>query len=147
MTPDERQHHIDFDRNYCTHYAPEGPEIHCAAGQPIDQIQRVSPQPGQPKWGPCMMGHLLPNAAALCPRWERRSLAHAEARADGIERSMRQLETAAPFIRQWRAKPPLGKSEVVECPVCHGKLHLSQSGYNGHVRAVCETGDCLNFVE
>lgn len=96
---------------------------------------------------PCIGGHTCKDVLALCPQWERRSLEHAEARADAIERSMKRMELSDPLISEWRKKKPIGKSEVVECPVCKGRLHLSQSSYNGHVRACCESKDCINFME
>lgn len=38
-------------------------------------------------------------------------------------------------------------SGTVECPVCHGKLHLSHAAYNGHVHGQCETEACLSWME
>ena len=70
-----------------------------------------------------------------------------EKRADAFEKAMKQMELAQPVISQWRSKPPRGKQEVITCPVCAGKLHLSQAAYNGHVRARCETQGCIAFIE
>lgn len=36
---------------------------------------------------------------------------------------------------------------TIECPVCKGKLHLSHSGYNGHMRVHCETEECVRWME
>ena len=49
----------------------------------------------------------------------------------------------------WRLKPKPAsdRQDVVECPVCKGKLHLSQSAYNGHVHGKCETADCVEWME
>lgn len=51
-------------------------------------------------------------------------------------------------IKPWRDAHK-GKSarEVVECPACSGKLHLSISSYNGHVHGHCETEGCVSWVE
>lgn len=38
-------------------------------------------------------------------------------------------------------------SGVEDGPICKGKLHLSHSGYNGHVHGKCETEDCLAWME
>jgi hypothetical protein len=70
----------------------------------------------------------------------------AEEEAD-IRRLVLRMKTISPFINAWRNKPPKGKQEVIECPVCKGKLHLSQAAYNGHVHAHCETANCINFME
>lgn len=104
---------------------------------------------GQPNMTPCIGGHKAADVLALCPKWERRSLEHAEKRADSIEEMFRQMEVVGPFISSWRIqpKPKSDRREVVECPVCKGNLHLSQSSYNGHVHAHCETGGCISFME
>jgi hypothetical protein len=51
-------------------------------------------------------------------------------------------------ISSWRLAHK-GKSaqEVVECPGCGGRLHLSISGYNGHVHGHCETAGCVSWME
>ena len=50
---------------------------------------------------------------------------------------------------EWRVKgkPPKDRTGVVECPICKGQLHLSQSAYNGHVWGKCETADCIAWME
>ncbi|MBT2299214.1 hypothetical protein J7E70_01930 [Variovorax paradoxus] len=49
----------------------------------------------------------------------------------------------------WRAKPKPARdrAEVVVCPICNGKLHLSQSALNGHVHGRCETDGCISWME
>lgn len=37
--------------------------------------------------------------------------------------------------------------EVVECPACKGRLHLSIAAYNGHVHGKCETDGCVAWME
>ncbi len=144
----EREEHIEFAMNYCQHYHPRpGAEIGCGAGVDIRKMQRVPTGPKGIKWGPCIGGHTLENPLAVCRHWLRTTREQGEARADGIERSMKKLTIAGPFIGAWRKKEPYGKAEVVECPVCKGRLHLSQAAYNGHVHARCETADCISFME
>lgn len=144
----DRDGHIAFARNYCQHYKPQGAKTICAAGCDIANIKRTQTRADSTvKWGPCIEGHLLPDVLTLCPKWERVTMEAAEKRADGIGRSLQKLITANPFISAWRKKEPRGKAEVVECPVCKGRLHLSQAAYNGHVWAKCATADCINFVE
>ena len=46
-----------------------------------------------------------------------------------------------------RPKPDHDREEIVDCPICKGKLHLRQSSYNGHASAKCETADCVEFME
>lgn len=49
----------------------------------------------------------------------------------------------------WRVKPKPDhdRSEVIECPVCKGRLHLSQSSLNGHCHGKCETEGCVAWME
>lgn len=143
-----RQERIDFDQNYCEHYNPQPGSIRvrCNAGCDIKSVQKVEVE-GKMKWGPCIGGHTLENPLAHCPKWQRRSIERSEKRADAVERAIKRMTISGPFISAWRKKEPIGKVEVVECPVCKGRLHLSQSSYNGHVRACCETKNCINFIE
>lgn len=148
-----RQDHIDFDRNYCVHYAPKPGSInadYCTIGCGASaRMKAARDKGGEPKMSPCIGGHNSKNVMALCSKWERRSLEHAEKRADSIEKHMREMRIADPFIYEWRTKPrpKTSRQETVECPICKGNLHLSQSSYNGHVHAHCETPDCISFME
>ena len=61
---------------------------------------------------------------------------------------MDRMQIVQVGIADWR-KAHKGKSasEVVECPACNGKLHLSISSYNGHVHGKCETAGCVSWME
>jgi hypothetical protein len=145
-----RQQHIDFDRNYCTHYAPKpgGANVdYCALGCDSSAMFRKAREMGAPNMAPCMGGHNCDDVRAICPKWERRSLEHAEARADSIEQSMKRMTLVGPVVGAWRKKEPIGKAEVIECPACKGRLHLRQSSYNGHVHGHCETEGCVSWME
>lgn len=58
------------------------------------------------------------------------------------------LRTVMQGISAWRASHK-GRSaqEVVECPGCKGRLHLSIAAYNGHVHGHCETVGCVSWME
>ncbi len=62
-----------------------------------------------------------------------------------VEKTMAAMKVAS----TWRVKPKPAQDrrETVECPVCKGSLHLSQSAYNGHVHGKCETADCVAWME
>lgn len=48
----------------------------------------------------------------------------------------------------WKVKKPeADRREVVECPVCKGRLHLYQSALNGHCHGKCETDGCVSWME
>jgi hypothetical protein len=40
-----------------------------------------------------------------------------------------------------------GAAGTVKCPECGGKLRYSIAETNGHIRAVCETADCISFMQ
>lgn len=145
-TMNDRQDTIDFHRNYCVHYQPR--ETVCGAGVSDAERPRVATGPKGIKWGPCIGGHTLDNPCGFCPKWERRSLEEAEAYADDVEEMLRSMLVVDPVLNAWRSKgSKKGKQEVIECPVCKGRLHLEESSYNGHVHAKCETTDCVAFME
>lgn len=145
-----RESHIEFNRNYCTHYAPKPGSFkddYCELGCDASKRMKDARAAGEPNMTPCIGGHKASDVLSLCPKWERQSLEHAERRADEMEKSMQRMMVVMPFVNAWRTKPPSEKSETVECPVCKGRLHLSQSSYNGHVWAKCETEDCVAWME
>ena len=48
---------------------------------------------------------------------------------------------------EWARGP--SSAGCIDCPVCGGieKLQYSRSGYNGHIRARCETDGCVAWME
>lgn len=144
----EREERIAFDMSYCQHYQHgKGADMVCSAGMDLETMPRVATGKKAIKRGPCINGHTLENPTAHCPHWLRRTREQAENRADAIEASIQRLTVVMPVVDAWRAKKPRGKAEVIECPVCHGRLHLSQAAYNGHVHGQCETKDCVSWME
>lgn len=72
-------------------------------------------------------------------------IAESEAEFQSVMNRMRVVMTG---IAPWR-KAHKGQSfaEVVECPACKGRLHLSIAAYNGHVHGHCETAGCASWME
>ena len=64
------------------------------------------------------------------------------------EQAMGKTKAALKVAAEWRVKPKPAKDRqgTVECPVCKGVLHLSQSS-NGHVWGKCETDGCVSWME
>lgn len=61
---------------------------------------------------------------------------------------MAKMATVMTAIAPWRKEKPRGKAAVIDCPTgCGGKLHLSQSSYNGHVHGKCTTDGCVSWME
>lgn len=137
----DREETIAFDMNYCQHYEPKlgiGNDANwCNAG--CDRSK-----------APCIGGHELPDPIAICPSWIRRTREMGEDRADRVEKAMQRFTLVMPVVKAWRTwskKNRVGKAEVIECPACQGKLHLSQAAYNGHVHGQCETKGCVSWME
>jgi hypothetical protein len=132
----DREETIAHEMKYCQHYGHgQGVEMVCKAGMNLKQVQKVVAGSGGITWGPCIDGHTLPNVTEHCQHWIQRTREMGEKRADAIERSIQMMTTVLPVVQVWREKPPCGKSGTIECPICKGQLHLSQSAYNGHVHA------------
>ena len=154
----DREETIAFEMNYCQHYEPQhgiGNDANwCKAGCDREAV-RVMPSEEDRARGvfgqPCLSGHLLPDATAVCSKWIRRTREMGEARADRVEAFFKQMDVVGPVVAKWRSgwskKNRVGKAEVIECPACNGKLHLSQAGVNGHVHGRCETPDCVSWME
>jgi hypothetical protein len=65
------------------------------------------------------------------------------------EAHLQKTFAAIRVASQWRVKPKpkQDRREIIACPICAGKLHLSQSAYNGHVHGQCETANCVSWME
>lgn len=84
-----------------------------------------------------------------CPFYEAPTDAEVQADREESDRAMERTFAAIKVASAWRVrpKPAQNRAEVVECPVCKGRLHLSQSAYNGHVHGKCETAGCVAWME
>ena len=62
---------------------------------------------------------------------------------------IKNILAAMNVASEWRVKPKptSDRRDVLECPICKGKLHVSQSSYNGHVHGKCETDGCVSWME
>lgn len=151
----DREDTIAFEMNYCQHYKPK-PGFKgnpCEKDVDIDKVRIPNdPTPNANLFmRPCIAGHTLSNPTSACQHWIRRTREMGEARADAAQKSMERIEKVMPVVDQWRTWTPknkVSKQGIIDCPSgCGGKLHLSQSSYNGHVRWKCTTGGCVNWIE
>lgn len=136
-----REDTIAFEMNYCQHYNADRGNISCKVGHDIEAL-------GGFGVAPCIRGHSRhEDPTQACPGWLRRTREMGEARADAFEKAMNDRLVLAPILAEWRKKEPIGKSEIIECPVCDGRLHLAQAACNGHVHGRCETDGCFHWME
>lgn len=147
-----RESTIEFDMNYCQHYKPQPgmrQKDYCALGHGATERMDAGRKAGEPNMTPCIGGHKASDVLALCPHWIRRTREMGEKRADAVEAMMERMSIVMPVVDKWRThpKPSRDRREVIECPKCKGKLHLSQASYNGHVHAHCETKGCVSWME
>lgn len=99
---------------------------------------------------PCFLddkGHSKPGAL-YCQELRRPTPEEISAHETWAEDRMNRTIAVMNGIAGWR-KAHKGKSasEVVECPACKGRLHLSIAAYNGHVHGRCETEGCVSWME
>jgi hypothetical protein len=98
---------------------------------------------------PCFLdknGHSQPDAAH-CAHLRRPTLEEIAAYEQWLKQNDKDMETVSAGIADWReAHQGQSVSEVVECPACKGRLHLSIF-YNGHAHGHCETEGCVEWVE
>ena len=86
----DREKTIQFDMNYCQHYAPRGGNLHCLAGVDIDNKFEASIK-GIIKRMPCIKGHeKYDDPTSVCSKWIRRTREMGEARADISKLPVRQ---------------------------------------------------------
>ena len=143
-----------YAAGWCIHYrsnrVPLGQTIKpeddtCEAGVRFDTLRGTKFDQR-----PCFLdksGESKPDAIP-CPHLRKPTPAEIEAHEGWINERMGLLGTVMQGILPWRnAHKGKSASEVVECPACKGRLHLSISGYNGHVHGRCETTGCVSWME
>jgi hypothetical protein len=139
----DREKIIAKQARYCQHYNVQLRGVKaCECGVIYDE---QFPEKPTACWTD--LGKTDEEQLARCPKWLRGTREQGEARADEIQRSLDQMALVSPLVIEWRNREPIGKRETVDCPVCQGRLHLSQSSYNGHVHGKCETKGCVSFME
>lgn len=87
--------------------------------------------------------------AKPCPFYQEPTDEQVQADRAETEAWLERTKVALKVAAEWRVrpKPAQDRHEVKECPICKGRLHLSQSAYNGHVHGKCETQDCVSWME
>jgi hypothetical protein len=93
----------------------------------------------------------FPNATPpeRCPFYAEPSDDEVQKDREELDAAMKRTMAAIKVASEWRVrpKPQADRIEVIECPCCKGRLHLSQSAYNGHVHGKCETDGCVSWME
>lgn len=66
-----------------------------------------------------------------------------------VARTLKGLRLASEWrtAKGWSKSNRVSAQEVVTCPVCNGRLHLSLAAYNGHVHGACETKGCIRWMQ
>lgn len=139
---------------HCKHYNGDisllfPTDEHCAAGVNIDATWGRSP--GLFLRIPCTTKHKEGVTERLRPCFLRVLPTPAEQEEEKLrtEAMFANAMVGIVFIQEWKKGWIKGTSrqEVVQCPVCKGRLSLGQSSYNGHVGARCSTQGCINMLE
>jgi len=131
----------------CIHYTGLQRDS-CKAG--VIYRDAFGKEPGIANRMPCF--HLegkSPENTVSCALRREQTATEFEAEREDVRRYMDLMKTVLTGIKGWRVKPKPKKDrrEVIECPACKGRLHLSQSAYNGHVHGHCETEGCARWME
>lgn len=89
----------------------------------------------------------IEDAKVSCDKYQEPTAAQIDEENAEFEAVMDRMKKVMPVVAEWRKKSPIGKQEVIECPACQGRLHLSQAACNGHVWGKCETEGCVSWME
>jgi ribosomal protein S27AE len=66
-----------------------------------------------------------------------------EARAAHVEHARKSILQK---IGPWKKGTPATHGTIT-CPKCGGVLMFSRNDYNGHLRGVCRTAGCVQWIE
>jgi hypothetical protein len=99
---------------------------------------------------PCFLtddGHSKPGALP-CESLRLPTPEEIAAHAGWMAERMARHAQVAHAVNPWR-KAHKGQTfaEVIECPACLGRLHLSIARRNSHIHGKCETPGCVEWME
>lgn len=121
----------------------------CDAGVPYDSV-KVSRGEGQGFNFPCWKDRC---EGTSCDKLQFLTDAEIKAEIEEYNRSFERIGLARKAIVEhlggpWKKGIP-SAAGLIDCPACKGvkTLHFRRSGYNGHVHAICETKDCVCWME
>ncbi len=60
---------------------------------------------------------------------------------------MEKVLTMLPILKAEFKPGQQGVSQNTPCLICGKPVHVSRSGYNGHLNVRCETDDCMSWRE
>lgn len=130
---------------WCIHFRDAGRHDTCEVGVPYDTF-RDTPFATRP----CFLtetGESKPDAL-VCDQLRRPTPEEIALHKEWLDGRWAKMATVTVGIAPWReAHKGQSASEVVECPACKGRLHLSIAAYNGHVHGRCETEGCVSWME
>lgn len=58
-----------------------------------------------------------------------------------------RMDKLHPVLDQIKRRNKRGTNGTEGCPLCGGTLHWMIAAYNGHIRASCQTKDCVSLME
>jgi hypothetical protein len=135
-----------YSGTWCIHFRDQMRNETCEAGVAYDTFRTG----GTPfKQQPCFLDKGVSRPDALpCEHLRRPTPEEIAAHEEWADFRLDKLRRVMTAIQPWR-KEHKGQSfrEMIECPECKGRLHLSIAAYNGHVHATCETPGCVSWVE
>lgn len=140
----------------------------CDAG--VNYHQAFGPEAGTSCRAPCIQEfktHVRDSSGKMVPVWKpwprnghkvmdcpkfrlptKEEIAASDAERQALMDRMRKvMEVVKPWRAGWSKSNRVGKAEVIKCPACAGRLHLSQAASNGHVWGKCETEGCVSWME
>lgn len=139
-----------YAAGWCIHYrynrdAKAGQPNTCEAGVDYEAWRGI-----RHEMQPCFLddkGRSKP-AAMPCPSLRRPTPEEIAAHEIWLDARMNKQGIVMVGIAGWR-KAHKGQSarDVVECPACKGRLHLSIAACNGHVHGRCESEGCVDWME
>ena len=130
---------------WCIHYRTPSHHKTCEADIPFDNWRGVLMDTQ-----PCFLDENGQSKlkALPCERLRRPTAEEIAFHEEWLKGRMNRIAAVMLATAPWR-KAHKGKStnDVIQCPICKGRLHLSIAAYNGHVHGRCESADCVAWME
>lgn len=104
-------------------------------------------------WGariPCITDSTLgrPDQRIPCRKYEEPTDEEVATFDAQIQKDIERVVKVEPLIATMKTEfKDRDGEKTVACPICGGNLRMTHSSYNGHVHGVCDTKNCIAWME
>lgn len=82
-----------------------------------------------------------------CEKYQAKTAEEIQQEADELDAAVERMLMTTPLAKKLKEEYPNGGNGIDTCPACNKRIQWRISSYNSHISMVCETDNCIKFME